>query len=416
MNIFEVLVLNCIFILFPLLIYLFYIAYNKNVGRKENDLFLDFALFTSLYLCLKYGVSQVLSEQAFILNVILIVSLSKKRIYTSFLITLCIGLYYNKYFDMNMVLFILEYVYYFIIYYILNKKEINKYRFIDIFCFSKAFWLLIQCYLLNNKMISGDYKLLKIVFLVSILYVITYTIVMLFEKGEEIFKYHMNVKELEQEKQIKASLFKITHEIKNPIAVCKGYLDMFDVNNIDHAKRYVPILKEEIKKTLFLLQDFLAINKIKIEKDVVDINFLLENVFKNFYLMLNEKNIKFVDKMIDDEIFIEGDYNRLTQVIINVVKNAIEAMEEKNDGVITLNEKINKNSIHILIEDSGMGMNAEELTRVKEAFFTTKRNGTGLGISLSNEIVKAHGGEMIYHSKINCGTKVEIVLPIKNFS
>ena len=238
---------------------------------------------------------------------------------------------------------------------------------------------------------------------------------MLLEKGEDILKYHMNIKELEQEKQIKTSLFKITHEIKNPIAVCKGYLDMFDINNIDHAKRYVPILKEEIAKTLVLLQDFLAINKIKIEKDIVDINFLLENVIRNFALMLNNKNIKLENKIIDDEIFIEGDYNRLTQVIINIIKNAVEAMEETNNGIIKIEEKVVNNHIHVLIMDNGPGISEENLKRIKEPFFTTKRNGTGLGVALSNEIIKAHNGKLLYHSSLGVGIEVEIVLPILEY-
>ena len=56
------------------------------------------------------------------------------------------------------------------------------------------------------------------------------------------------IKEIEKQKQFQNSLFKITHEIKNPIAVCKGYLDMFDVNNQEHSKKYIPILKEEIER------------------------------------------------------------------------------------------------------------------------------------------------------------------------
>ena len=73
---------------------------------------------------------------------------------------------------------------------------------------------------------------------------------------------NMTLKELEQEKQIRESLFKITHEIKNPITVCKGYLDMFDVEDKKKSEKYVSILKDEIKRVLVLLEDFLSINKI----------------------------------------------------------------------------------------------------------------------------------------------------------
>ena len=415
MNIFEILVLNCVFILFPLIIYLFYIAYSKNIGHKENNLFLDFALITSFYLCLKYGTYNLLFEQLFVLNVVLIVSFIKRRICTSLLITSFIIYYYNDTFNINIFLISLEYLYYLLICNLLIKKEINNYKIIDFFCISKFIWLLIETFLLDSNIIIGNYKILKLLFLIIILYITAYAILMLFEKGEEILKYHMNIKELEQEKQIRTSLFKITHEIKNPIAVCKGYLDMFDINNTEHTKRYIPILKEEIAKTLVLLQDFLAMNKIKIEKDIVDINYLIENVIKNFTLMLNNKNIKLENKIIDDEIFIEGDYNRLTQVIINIIKNAIEAMEETNNGLIKIEEKIVNNNIHVLITDNGPGISEEDLKRIKEPFFTTKKNGTGLGVSLSDEIIKAHNGKLLYHSNIKVGTEVEIVLPIKEY-
>ena len=71
---------------------------------------------------------------------------------------------------------------------------------------------------------------------------------------------------------MKNCLFQITHEIKNPIAVCKGYLDMFDVNNKEHAVKYIPIMKEEISRTLYLLEDFLSMNRLKVHKEIVDIN------------------------------------------------------------------------------------------------------------------------------------------------
>ena len=65
----------------------------------------------------------------------------------------------------------------------------------------------------------------------------------MYETGKKILETHLTYKELQQEKQIRLSLFKITHEIKNPIAVCKGYLDMINVKDTDQVERYVPIIK-----------------------------------------------------------------------------------------------------------------------------------------------------------------------------
>ena len=217
----------------------------------------------------------------------------------------------------------------------------------------------------------------------------------------------MNIKELEKEKQLRTSLFKITHEIKNPIAVCKSYLDMFDINNKDH-ERYIEILKEEMNKILLLLQDFLAMNKIKIEKEILDINLLLEDVVNQFEPVLKEKNIRFKYNICQDEIFVEGDYNRLNQVLINMIKNSIEAIE--NNGLIKINYEISDN-FKIIIEDNGIGITEDELEKIKEPFYTTKKNGTGLGVSLSIEIIKAHNGNIEY-IPLKKGTKVIIELPI----
>ena len=239
----------------------------------------------------------------------------------------------------------------------------------------------------------------------------SYVIVDLLNKGEDIISYHMSIKNIEKEKQIRMSLFKITHEIKNPIAVCKGYLDMFDVNNQEHSKKYIPIIKNEIKRTLILLEDFLAMTKIKINKDLLDINFLIENSIDEMESILKANNISINLDLIDDEIYVMGDYNRLMQVFINIIKNSIEAIENKK-GVITIKEEIKKKQIYIYIEDNGKGINKETLKQLGMPFYTTKTNGTGLGVSLSKEIINAHNGTMKYFSKENEGTKIQIVLPL----
>ena len=101
---------------------------------------------------------------------------------------------------------------------------------------------------------------------------------------------------------------------------------------------------------------------------------------------------------------------RIQQVILNILKNSIEAIGD--DGKIKLYTKVTDNNIKIYIGDNGVGMDKDELDRINEAFFTTKKNGTGLGIYLSNEIIKLHSGSMKYSSIKNEGTKVILTLPI----
>ncbi|MBD9085462.1 ATP-binding protein [bacterium] len=112
----------------------------------------------------------------------------------------------------------------------------------------------------------------------------------------------------------------------------------------------------------------------------------------------------------EEEIYIQADYNRLKQTIVNIIKNSRESIPES--GVIKLSTNKNKNNVKIYIEDNGIGMTKEELSKIKEAFFSTKQTGTGLGVYMANEIITAHQGTLEYFSKKNLGTRVVITLPI----
>lgn len=408
LNIIETIIKNCIYISFPLLVYLLYIAYNKNIGRKENDLVLDFTLMTSFYLVIRFADKLPLLS----FNSILFIAYIKKRSICSYIMTAIIVIYYVVFFDFNFYLTVLEYLSYYFIY--LSYKDETKIdnSLINMLIFFKSFWFSFTVYYYG--IVSGKSYIItsKIAVYLFILYVICCFCFYLFKLGEKIMNYHMTLKELEQEKQIRTSLFKITHEIKNPIAVCKGYLDMFDVNNKEHSIKYIPIIREEIRKTLNLLQDFLSMTIIKINKDILDINLLIETVITNMKLLLKENKIKLNVKLIDDEIFIDGDYNRLNQVLVNVIKNSIEALENIDDACIEIYTKLDDNYVYLYVEDNGIGISDEDLVRIKEAFFTTKSNGTGLGLSLSNEIINAHNGKMNFTSQKNKGTIVEIKLPL----
>ena len=369
--IYQILI-SVVILIFPIIVYLFYCTYNNNLNKEQSKLFLDISILSSLYLLVIYD-----SKFIIFYNIPLIFAFMKKRTFVSIIITTIIL------FSLNFsVINIAEYIIYFIIYFFYKK---------NILCL-----FLIIKFIFNNN------------FLTSILFVIiTYLVLFLYKKGEDIIKLHMNIKELEKEKQLRSSLFKITHEIKNPIAVCKSYLDMFDINNKDHI-RYIGILKEEMDKILLLLQDFLSMNKIKIEKEILDINFLLEDIVNQFEPILKDKNIKFIHNICEEEIFVEGDYNRLNQVFINIIKNSIEAINDK--GVIKLDYEIDRN-FKIIIEDNGCGIKEDQIEKIKEPFYTTKKNGTGLGVSLSIEIIKAHNGKIDY-IPLKKGLKVIVELPI----
>ena len=216
-------------------------------------------------------------------------------------------------------LFLIEYLMYYLIYKI---SKIKPKLFFHSFIFLKSIF-----YIIYKLLISNTFKNNDLIIILSFIFV-SYIVVYLYNKISGMLNFEDNIKELEKEKNLRMSLFKITHEIKNPITVCKGYLDMFDSTDINKSQKYVTILKSEIDRVLILLEDFLSINKIKIDKDIIDLNLLLEETTNNFIPILKEKNIDRIFNISKDELFINADYNRLKQVFINIIKNSIESMNE----------------------------------------------------------------------------------------
>lgn len=254
-------------------------------------------------------------------------------------------------------------------------------------------------------------QLPQILLAMILLYGSTEGIIWIIQKGDDVLDLNAILKELEKEKVLRASLFQITHEIKNPIAVCKGYLDMMDLATDQKKMKYIPIIKNEINRTLVLMDDFLDYTKIKITPEIMDITLLLEELLRELKPLLKEKKVETKIVLSKDEIDILGDYNRLKQVFVNVLKNAMEARAPHRKMKLEITMKKSKNKVTITVKDNGVGMSKETLNRCGEMFYTTKTNGTGIGVSLANTIIERHNGTIQYQSEEGHGTTVTIQLP-----
>lgn len=409
MIIFNTILLDFILLTFPIILYFIYNIYAKTLDKDKKNLYLDCALFTSCYLLFKFGNLSYKNIPIFIFDIpLLIAYLNNKK--TSFLILsiVLIIFYYNKY-NIPIIICFIEYIFYYLIYKVCKNKKLDEFIFTNIFIITKSCMLFIYI-MLSEKYIINNNMIISFLIVTILFAVISNFIIDIYIKLKNIIMCYNQVEDTLKEKRIQNSLFKITHEIKNPVAVCKGYLDMFDVDNLEHSRKFIPILKSEINRILYLLEDFLSISKIKLEKEEMDLNMLLEDTVDCLKPILDNKNIDFISNITDDEIYINGDYNRLKQTLVNVIKNSKEAIIEK--GTIKLYTDLDKKWVKIYVEDTGIGMTEDELKKIKEAFFTTKGNGTGLGTYLANEIISSHGGKLEYISKKNIGTKVIISLPV----
>ncbi len=378
---------NNIFILFSNLLYTIYVANKQNLKEDINKIVLDISLLISLFLIIVFNSYY---SSIFILSyslIILLLSFKYNRLIISFIISIISIEYLHFLFHANYLLPILLFLGNIVVYFIFKNFKYKMYLNI---IYSSIFIILISY---QN---------------IILFYLSSFLIFFLINKFSNILELKKLLKEYKKDSDLKVSLFKITHEIKNPLSVVKGYLSMININNKDKSIKYLKIINSEVERTINLLNDFREFSKIEINPSLFKLVNLLEEV-KNILISLTEnKKIKLNFKL-EENIILNADYNRIKQVLINVIKNSIEA--SKNNSCIDITCFKNKN-LYIVVKDYGSGMDSEVLNNLFIPFHTTKETGTGLGVCLSKEIIEAHKGKISYSSILGKGTIVKIVLPI----
>ncbi len=412
MSYIEVIIESIILLLCPLALYLLYTIYKKNLSCDEKDLGFEIAIISSLYFVLRYGTCCYNDYPIILFDIPLLICYYKRKMSLAVFISLILIIYETLFLGINPLFLALEYSSYLIVYSLFTKKKLKPINVVNYFIIIKSFMLSLAVFWFISPEKTYLSNLFYIFTIIITLYFVTNIIISIFAKGEKIVELHNDLQNIEKEKDLRRSLFKVTHEIKNPIAVCKGYLDMIDINDKKKVRKYIPIIKDEITRTLVLMDDFLDYTKIKIEKEDMDLIMLLEDLEDYLEDLFKKNGIKAEFNIPDEDIYIEADYNRLKQVFINLLKNAIEATDSsKKENIIKISLESDNEFMKIIIEDNGVGMDKDTLNNVSEMFFTTKSRGSGLGVSLSKEIIEQHNGTIVYNSVKGEGTRVIVTLP-----
>lgn len=407
MNVIESQIINAILATFPLLVYQYFVAYSYTMKMEKSRILLSVTLFISLFLTLNYKDNIPKNYELISMMIPLIIAYLNRKPKVGIIISIIVGEYLvnNLNYCATTIVLLFIFLYIFYKFYTITLKNTNYFINTSIILVSLAY----TSFIIKNFSITILFNsIIAILCYLAIIKIIAYSI----KKSRSIIDMHMTLKEFEKEKSIKINLFKITHEIKNPLAVIKGYLDMFDVKNKTKSERYIKIIKGEVNRTLNLLQDFMEFTKIKVHKSEFKIGVLFDDAKDVLIPFFNSKEVNYVFEREDDPI-VNLDYNRMKQVIINVIKNAVEACPPYK-GVVSTTIFVDKEYLYIFVKDNGSGMDEETLENILEPFYTTKEKGTGLGVSLSKEIIEAHGGYITYDSTLGKGTTCKIVLPLEN--
>lgn len=213
----------------------------------------------------------------------------------------------------------------------------------------------------------------------------------------------------------------VTHDLKQPLSIMRGYLDLLSMvdSSDDRIKRYIVSLEHAFSMMRQLIEDLLDMARIEegiqLSRKPLTVNDIVKNCLMNFTHVIDQRHLR-VDIDLPALPLIEGDAARLTQVFQNLIGNAIKYTPP--DGQVHIRGEAADAVVMIHIQDSGIGISAEDQQHIFERFFrvrntqTAKIEGTGLGLAIVQSLVQAHGGTIRVVSERDEGSTFTVSLPI----
>lgn len=204
---------------------------------------------------------------------------------------------------------------------------------------------------------------------------------------------------------------KVAHEIRNPLVSIGGFARRLEKKLDGNLKGYAEIIANEVIRLERILTEILGfIREVKILKEVVNINGLVDDVISLIKSDLDEREIVLV-KELNAPYKVYVDPNGIKEALLNILTNAAHAIG--SNGTIFVKTYVEDNSIVIEIEDTGRGISKEELPFIFDPFFTTKGSGTGLGLAITQRIIEKHNGRIEVESKPAIGSTFKVYIPLK---
>jgi PAS domain S-box-containing protein len=205
----------------------------------------------------------------------------------------------------------------------------------------------------------------------------------------------------------------ISHEIKNPLMMIGGFARQLAKESGDERSlTKLNIIVNEVQRLESLLKEMREFYLPRpLSRKEIEVNALLKEVHDLIKADCEKRHIGLEFKTDRKEIFVEGDRARLKQVLVNLAKNAMEAMEQ--GGRVSFVSGLKRGKVEISIIDEGVGIPEEDQGKIFSPFYTTKKQGTGLGLSICKRIIEDHpGSSLSFTSEKGKGTTFVISMPV----
>ncbi len=212
----------------------------------------------------------------------------------------------------------------------------------------------------------------------------------------------------------------VSHELRTPLTAIKGWGETIRLSKDDDyiINKGLDVIVSESDRLSDLVEDLLDFSrmengKLSLKVSEFDIVSELNKVIESFETRSVRDNIKIIKDISVESLIINGDKNRIKQALINIIDNGFKY--NKEDGYIKISLEATADKVVVLISDNGCGISRYDLPRITEKFYKANNSvrGSGIGLAVTDEIIKMHNGEMNIESTVGEGTTVSIILPIK---
>ncbi|CAM4149647.1 sensor histidine kinase [Saccharibacillus endophyticus] len=252
-----------------------------------------------------------------------------------------------------------------------------------------------------------------VVFVISLIVVLgrrfaeTHNQVLQYSKELEMFNNELqHAEKMEIISELAAS---VAHEVRNPLQVTRGFLQLLGERSASSDKAYIDMALDELDRASGIITDFLTFAKPGAE-NIKTLSIAEE--FRHIEGVLTPLASIHHGTIVMDiapDLYVKGNSSKFKQAFINMIKNSIEAFQD--EGQITIAASKENGEIVIRIRDDGVGMGPEELKRLGEPYFSNKTKGTGLGLMVTFRIIEAMQGTLKFSSEKGAGTEATIRLP-----
>ncbi|MGC9931231.1 MULTISPECIES: ATP-binding protein [Priestia] len=204
----------------------------------------------------------------------------------------------------------------------------------------------------------------------------------------------------------------VAHEIRNPMTVVKGFLQLFQDNTklSNTELSYIHLMINEMDRAEAIIHDYLSLAKPDVHQhrfiNCLECITSLVDLLSSYALLTNNILIELDAK---EEVYVRGSRNELNQVLLNIMKNGIEAM--RAGGTLRVGLYKREGHVHIQIEDTGIGMTSEQVNRLGTAFYSLKEKGTGIGLMVSYQLVEQMNGRIEVESIPGKGSTFTLIFP-----